>query len=108
MMDYNLKHSIARRMMQYVKHYYIKTAAQPDSKKLMYGVFADINETFNKCDNTGLMQHKHRNSNVSHGFKRYKFKGFNWTEETLMFELDKLYKKYVIKIKIEKLNKDFI
>lgn len=107
-MDYNLKHSIANRMMQYVEHYYKRIAVHPDSKKLMYGVFADINETFDRCDNTGMMIHKHRNSDVSKGFKRYVFKGFNWTEETLMFELDKLYKKYVIKIKIEKLNKDFI
>lgn len=108
MMDYNLKHSIANRMMQYVEHYYKKIAVHPDSKKLMYGVFADINETFNKCDNTGMLQHKHRNSVVSKGFKRYKFKGFDWTEETLMFELDKIYKKYVIKNKIKELNEDFI
>lgn len=108
MMNYNLKHSIANRMMHYVEYYYKMIAVQPECKYLMYGVFADINETFERCDNTGIMQHKHRNSDVSIGFKRYKFKGFNWTEETLMFELDKLYKKYVIKNRIKELNNDFI
>ena len=105
-MDENLKRSIARRMMDYVHTFHIHYKNKPPSK-YKKGVFADINKNFTNCDNTGMIQYDYPNSCVSKGYIRYKFKGFDWTEETLMNEIEKLYKMNFIKNKIEDLEKDF-
>ena len=99
-MDEYLKRSIVRRMMDYVHtfHKYFKYKPKSKYKK---GVFADINENFTHCDNTGMIQYDYPNSCVSKGYIRYKFKGFDWTEETLMIEIEKLYKINFIKIKLK-------
>ena len=99
-MDEYLKRSIVRRMMDYVHtfHKYFKNRPTSKYKK---GVFADINENFTHCDNTGMIQYDYPNSCVSNGYIRYKFKGFEWTEETLMIEIEKLYKINFIKIKLK-------
>ena len=54
-----------------------------------------------------MLQTDHTNSCVSKGYTRYKFKGFDWTTETLMNEIEKLYKLSLVKNKIEDLKKDF-
>ena len=54
-----------------------------------------------------MIQYDYPNSCVSKGYIRYKFKGFDWTEKTLMIEIEKLYKINFIKNKIEDLEKDF-
>ena len=55
-MDEYLKRSIVRRMMDYVHtfHKYFKNRPTSKYKK---GVFADINENFTHCDNTGMIQY---------------------------------------------------
>lgn len=93
-------------MMCYVHTFREHWKYKPTPKD-KWGVFADINKNFTRCDNTGMLQTDCTNSRVSKGYKRYKFKGFNWTKETLMLELEKLYKKNLVKIKIEDLKKDF-
>lgn len=105
-MDEYLKRNIARRMMDYVQafHKYIQYTPTAKYKK---GVFADINKNFTRCDNTGMLQTDHNNSGISKGYKRYKFKGFDWTEETLMLEIEKVYKVAFVKNKVEELKKDF-
>lgn len=105
-MDEFLKRNIANRMMCYV-HTFCEHWKDKPAAKYKQGVFADINKDFTRCDNTGMLQTDHSNSCVSKGYKRYKFKGFDWTEETLMVELEKLYKLSLVKNKIEDLKKDF-
>lgn len=105
-MDEEVKRSIATRMMCYVNTFCTYWKNKP-AAKYKKGVFADINKDFTRCDNTGMLQTDHSNSCVSKGYKRYKFKGFDWTEETLMIELEKLYKLSLVKNKIEDLKKDF-
>lgn len=100
-MDEYLKRNIAHRMMNWVLS---------QDAKYAIGVFADINKNFTDCDNTGIIGAKGHISCVSpvrNGYKRYKFKGFDWTEETLMLELEKFYKINFIKNKIKYLEKDF-
>lgn len=105
-LDENLKRSIVRRMMDYVHTFHIYFKNKPASK-YKKGVFADINKNFTNCDNTGMIQYDYPNSYVSKDYIRYKFKGFDWTEEKLMIEIEKLYKINFIKNKIEYLEKDF-
>lgn len=105
-MDNEVKRNIAKRMMCYVNTFREHFQNRPLAK-YKYGVFADINKSFTLCDNTGMLQTDCSNSSVSKGFTRYKFKGFDWTVETLMFEIEKLYKVNVVKNKIEDLKKDF-
>lgn len=105
-MDEFLKRNIANRMMSYVLNFH-KSFKNKPTAKYKKGVFADINKDFTCCDNTGMLQTDCTNSRVSKGYKRYKFKGFDWTKETLMLEIEKLYKKNLVKIKIEDLKKDF-
>ena len=92
--------------MSYVYAFH-KSFKNKPTAKYKKGVFADINKDFTHCDNTGMLQTDFSNSNVTKGYKRYKFKGFDWTVETLMFEIEKLYKVITIKNKIEDLKKDF-
>ena len=105
-MDNFLKRNIARRMMDYV-HAFRKSFQDKPVAKNKKGVFADINKDFTCCDNTGMLQTDCTNSCVSKGYKRYKFKGFDWTEETLMLEIEKLSKVAFVKNKIKELKKDF-
>lgn len=105
-MDEFVKRNIAQRMMNYV-HTFCEHWKDRPAAKYKLGVFADINKNFTRCDNTGMLQSDGTNSSVSKGYTRYKFKGFDWTEETLMLELEKLYKENLVKIKIEDLKKDF-
>ena len=105
-MDEYVKRDIAKRMMCYV-HTFCKHWKNSPSANYKKGVFADINKDFTHCDNTGMLQTDCPNSNVSKGYTRYKFKGFDWSEETLMFELEKLYKENLVKNKIKDLEKDF-
>ena len=105
-MDEFTKRNIANRMMGYVHNFRESFQNKPTSK-YKKGVFADINKNFTHCDNTGMLQTDHTNSSVTNVYKRYKFKGFDWTEETLMNEIEKLYKINFIKNKIEDLEKDF-
>lgn len=101
-----LKRNIANRMMSYVLNFH-KSFKNKPTAKYKKGVFADINKDFTCCDNTGMLQTDFPNSNVTKGYKRYKFKGFDWTTETLMNEIEKLYKLSLVKNKIEDLKKDF-
>lgn len=105
-MDEYVKKDVAKRMMYYV-HTFCKYWKNKPEAKYKCGVFADINKDFTRCDNTGMLQTDNTNSSVTRGYKRYKFKGFDWTEETLMFELEKLYKEHLIKNKIKNLEEDF-
>lgn len=105
-MDEHFKRDVAKRMMSYVHSFHISIQNKP-AAKYKKGVFADINKDFTHCDNTGMLQTDFPNSNVTKGYKRYKFKGFDWTVETLMIEIEKLYKVIIIKNKIEDLEKDF-
>lgn len=105
-MDNEVKRNIAKRMMCYVLSFH-KSFKNKPTEKYKKGVFADINKDFTRCDNTGMLQTDCSNSSVSKGYTRYKFKGFDWTEETLMNELEKLYKLSLVKNKIEDLKKDF-
>lgn len=105
-MDDYFKREVAKRMMCYV-HNFRKFLQNTLIAKYKKGVFADINENFTRCDNTGMLQTDCRNSCISKGYTRYKFKGFDWTEETLMLELEKFYKINLIKNKVEDLKKDF-
>ena len=105
-MNEDVKRDIAKRMMCYVNTFCTYWKHKP-AAKYKSGVFADINKDFTRCDNTGMLQSDCSNSSVSKGYTRYKFKGFDWNEESLMFELEKLYKEILVKIKIEDLKKDF-
>ena len=105
-MDEEVKRDVAKRMMCYV-HTFCKYWKNKPEEKYKKGVFADINENFTRCDNTGMSQTDNPNSGVTKGYKRYKFKGFDWTEETLMIEIEKFYKLSLVKNKIEDLKKDF-
>lgn len=105
-MDISLKRNIAKRMMRYV-HTFRESFQNKPVEKYKKGVFADINKNFTFCDNTGMLQTDCSNSCISKGYKRYKFKGFDWTEETLMLEIEKFYKVNFTKIKIEDIEKDF-
>ena len=105
-MNEEFKRDVAKRMMCYVHTFCTYWKNKPNAKNKK-GVFADINENFARCDNTGMLQTDHPNSGVTKGYKRYKFKGFDWTEETLMFELEKLYKEHLVKNKIKNLEEDF-
>ena len=105
-MDEYVKRDVAKRMMCYVNTF-CKYWKNKPAAKYKKGVFADINENFTRCDNTGMLQTDNTNSSVSKGYKRYKFKGFDWNEKTLMNELEKLYKENLVRIKIEDLKKDF-
>ena len=105
-MDEFVKRNIAQRMMCYV-HTFCEHWKDKPFAKYKCGVFADINKDFTRCDNTGMLQSDCTNSSVSKGYTRYKFKGFDWNEESLMNELEKLYKENLVKIKIEDLKKDF-
>ncbi|MBR4316658.1 MAG: hypothetical protein IKP65_06835 [Alphaproteobacteria bacterium] len=105
-MDDDVKRDIAKRMMCYVNTFCSYWKNKP-AAKYKCGVFADINKNFTCCDNTGMLQTDHTNSCVTKGFKRYKFKGFDWTEESLMIEIEKFYKLSLVKNKIEDLKKDF-
>lgn len=105
-MDEYFKRDVAKRMMSYVQSFRI-SIQNTTIEKYKKGVFADINEDFTHCDNTGMLQTDFPNSSVTKGYKRYKFKGFDWTVETLMIEIEKLYKVIIIKNKIEDLKKDF-
>ena len=105
-MDEYFKRDVAKRMMSYVLNFHKSIENKPFAK-YKKGVFADINKDFTHCDNTGMLQTDFSNSNVTKGYKRYKFKGFDWTVETLMIEIEKLYKVIIIKNKIEDLKKDF-
>ena len=89
-MNEEVKRNIAHRMMCYV-HNFHKYIQNTPSAKYKKGVFADINKDFTGCDNTGMLQTDHSNSCESKGYKRYKFKGFDWTEETLMIEIEKFF-----------------
>lgn len=106
-MDEFIKRNIANRMMSYVLGFH-KSFKNKPTAKYKKGVFADINKDFTYCDNTGMLQTDCRNSCISKGYKRYKFKGFDWTEETLMLEIEKIYKTNFTKIKIEDIEKDFL
>lgn len=103
--DYFIR-EIAIRMMCYV-HDFRKSFQNTPTAKYKKGVFADINENFTICDNTGMLQTDCRNSHITNGYTRYKFNGFDWTVETLMLEIEKLYKINLIKNKVEDLKKDF-
>ena len=107
-MDEYLKRNIAHRMMNWVLSLDAKVLSL--DAKYVIGVFADINKNFTDCDNTGIIGAKGHISCVSpvrNGYKRYEFKGFDWTEETLMLELEKLCKINLIKKRVEDLKKDF-
>lgn len=101
-----IKRDVAKRMMSYVHSFRISIQNKP-AAKYKKGVFADINKDFMHCDNTGMLQTDFPNSNVTKDYKRYKFKGFDWTVETLMIEIEKLYKVITIKNKMKDLEKDF-
>ena len=103
--DYFIR-EIAIRMMCYV-HDFRKSFQNTPTAKYKKGVFADINENFTICDNTGMLQTDCRNSHITKGYTRYKFNGFDWTVETLMLEIEKFYKINLIKNKVEDLKKDF-
>ena len=105
-MDEYLKRIIAKRMMVYV-YAFRKSMQYTPVAKYKKGVFADINKDFTSCNNTGMIQDDFTNSCVSKGYKRYKFKDFVWTEETLMLEIEKLSKVAFVKNKVEELKKDF-
>lgn len=124
-MDEFTKRNIANRMMSYVLNFH-KSFKNKPTAKYKKGVFADINKDFTKCDNTGMLQTDHSNSCVSKGYKRYKFKGFDWTEETLMIDLEnttnflhndkmeerfayliKAYKQNIINERLKSLENDF-
>lgn len=106
-MDEYFKRDVAERMMSYVHSFRSISIQNKPAAKYKKGVFADINENFTHCDNTGMLQTDFSNSSVTKGYKRYKFKGFDWTVETLMIEIEKLYKLSLVKNKIEDLENDF-
>lgn len=103
--DYFIR-EIAIRMMCYV-HDFRKSFQNTLTAKYKKGVFADINKNFTHCDNTGVLPSDYHNSFLSKGYTRYEFKGFDWTVETLMLEIEKLYKINLIKNRVEDLKKDF-
>ena len=97
-MNEYFKRDVSKRMMDWVHSF--RVLQNTPVAKYKKGVFADINKDFTCCDTTGMLQTDHSNSFVSKGYKRYKFKGFDWTEETLMNEIEKIYKINFIKNKI--------
>ena len=70
------------------------------------GVYADISDEFNRCDNVGLMGGI--SSSITHGFTRHKFKGLAWTEEELVEKLLMLEKEEFIKRRKKDIKKDFV
>ena len=103
-MNNYFKRDVAERMFRYVRTYY-KSFKGNKCKK---GVFADINEDFTHCDNTGMKQTDCSNSGVTKNYKRYYFNGFDWTVEKLEAELDLRYKKYLLNQKLKDIQEDFV
>lgn len=105
-MKRNVAEKIAKRLMKRVEAYH----RNPDLGRLagMNGVFADIKimEDLTFCDNTGYINGN--NSEVSDGFKRYEFKGFDWTVEKMTEEIYMLSKKETIEFRKRVMMKDFV
>lgn len=70
------------------------------------GVYADISNEFDSCDNVGLMGGN--SSSISDGYTRHKFKGLAWTEEELVEKLLMLEKQEFIKRRKKILKQDFV
>lgn len=103
-MKRNVAKNIAARLMERVEAYH----RNPGRLVGMDGVFADIKilEDLTYCDNTGYINGD--NSEVTDGFKRYEFKGFDWTVEKLTEEIYMLSKKETIEIRKKVMMKDFV
>ena len=102
-MNNYFKRDVAERMFRYVCIYHESF----EGNKFKNGVFADIKEDFSHCNNTGMMQIDCSNSSLSKNYKRYCFKGFDWTIEKLEAELDLLYKKHLLDKKLKDIQADF-
>lgn len=96
--------NIAVRLMKRVEAYHRNRSKLAG----MGGVFIDIKimEDLTYCGNTGYINGD--NSEVSDGFERYEFKGFDWTVEKLTEEIYMLSKKKTIEFRKSVMLKDFV
>ena len=103
-MKRSIAEKIAEQLMERVEAYH----RNPDRLVGMGGVFVDIKilEDLTYCDNTGYINGN--NSDVSVGFKRYEFKGFDWTVEKMTEEIYMLSKKETIEFRKSVMMKDFV
>lgn len=88
---------VAHRMYSFIRSWRINIQAHPDWEwcTKMTGVYADISNEFDCCNNVGLIGGI--SSGITQGYTRHKFKGLKWTEEELVEELLMLEKKEFIK-----------